>query len=299
MTQGGTIELLRGSVQNWECDIMGHMNVRHYVARAEAALGALAVALGRGPSVLRARGERLRVFDQHVRFAREMPAGVPFTIRGGVVHAGPTGLRAYLEFRNEAADAVAATFVQDVRLEPGAGDLWSDPARASVVEVPDHAAPRGLAWDPPAEPLSRARAEALGLSRIHLGAVTAEDCDPHGFMRNEGFIARVWDGLPHLTRIRPRDPQGRGLGGAALEYRLVYREAARQGDIVEILSGLRAVGGKTTEWCHFLYNVETGAHLGAAAAVGVAFDLETRRAVAPDEATLRLLREQVVPGLAV
>ena len=73
----------------------------------------------------------------------------------------------------------------------------------------------------------------------------------------------------------------------ALEQRFIYHGPARLGDIVEIRSGMRAVGGKTSEWCHFLYNAETGEPIASAAVVGIAFDLAARKAVSLDEQTLQ------------
>ena len=40
------MEVWRGGVNTWECDEMGHMNVRFYVANAMEGLVGLAAALG-------------------------------------------------------------------------------------------------------------------------------------------------------------------------------------------------------------------------------------------------------------
>ena len=42
-----------GSVQVGECDVMGHMNVRHYVSRALEALACPGFELVLGPAYLR------------------------------------------------------------------------------------------------------------------------------------------------------------------------------------------------------------------------------------------------------
>ncbi len=292
------IELLKGSVQSGECDIMGHMNVRHYLARGAAAVAALGISLGLPPAALRARGLQFRVVDQHIKFMREMAPGTPFTIRGGVLGRQGDALRVLLEIRHSRTDTVAATMVDDLMLADADGSLQPIRVDGATVPLPEHAAPRGLAFDPPAPPFTRARADALGLPRLQLGMVGEEDCDRHGVMREEGVIARIWDGLPHLSAfIRSgREP---GIGGAALEYRIVYRRPPRLGDVVEVRSGLRAIGAKTTNWHYYLFDAATDEPIAAAAAVGVAFDLTTRKAVAPDAETLALLRAQLVPEIEV
>ena len=80
------IEIGMGSVQVGECDVMGHMNVRHYVSRALDALAWLGLEFGLGPAYAREHGAELVPADQHIRFLRELPAGTPFSIHGGVVH---------------------------------------------------------------------------------------------------------------------------------------------------------------------------------------------------------------------
>ena len=46
MTASGPVEVWRGGVNTWEIDMMGHLNVRFYVARAMEGLVGAAAALG-------------------------------------------------------------------------------------------------------------------------------------------------------------------------------------------------------------------------------------------------------------
>jgi acyl-CoA thioesterase FadM len=66
-----------------------------------------------------------------------------------------------------------------------------------------------------------------------------------------------------------------------------------------VRSGLKAVGSKTTTWAHWLFDGASGAAAAAAEAVGVSFDLRTRKAVGMEEAVWRALEDLVVPGLSV
>ena len=91
------IEIGMGSVQVGECDVMGHMNVRHYVSRALEALDWLGLGLGLGPAYTREHGAGLVPADQHIRFARELPTGTPFSIHSRVVHRRGETLRLLCE----------------------------------------------------------------------------------------------------------------------------------------------------------------------------------------------------------
>ena len=68
------IELARSSVQTWECDQMGHMNVQFYVEKACDALAAFGAGLGLGPRALAHQGQVLEPADHHIRFLRELQA---------------------------------------------------------------------------------------------------------------------------------------------------------------------------------------------------------------------------------
>jgi acyl-CoA thioester hydrolase len=302
------IEIGMGSVQVGECDVMGHMNVRHYVSRALEALDWLGLELGLGPAYAREHGAGLVPADQHIRFVRELPAGSPFSIHGGVVHCRGETLRLYQEIRNTAAGAVAATIVTDAVLsdtKTGAPRPLpfgiADAAAPLTGAVPDYAAPRGLGFGPPREPLYLQHAVELGLGLTHKGSVQVAECNEHGLMRADGVIARIWDGVPNSPARgvrREGQPSGK-FGSAALEYRLVYHRPIRAGDLLTVHSGLKAVGSKTTTWAHWLFDGESGAAVAAAEAVGVSFDLTTRKAIGMEEEVRRALEDLVVPGLSV
>ena len=214
----------RGSVQQEECDVMGHMNVRHYVARVADALDWLMLEAGLAPS-----RARLAVMDQHLRFLREMSPGTPFTILGGIIGVAAERLRAVVEIRNSVTDAPAAALVTDL-------GLWGAPlpgwpmAQALLVALPDHAGPRGLAFDPPVPLPDRAAAQAMGLTEGYRGAIRPHECDMEGVMRPDVVIARIWDGVPNLrNRGTGLGIREEGMGSAALEYRVAQFRPLRVG----------------------------------------------------------------------
>ncbi len=280
----------RGSVQQEECDVMGHMNVRHYVARGCDALHWLLLEAGLPPS---AGGYTLR--DQHIRFLREMAPGTPFTIMGGVLDQRGTVLRTLAEIRNSATGMPAATLVSDIEPEARPRNL-----EALRVELPEHAQPRGLGFEPPRPLPDRATALAMGLVEAYRGLVRPQDCDAAGVMRPEGVIARVWDGVPNLRNSGSGlGVTEEGIGGAALEYRLVHLRPLRAGQLVTVVSGLRALGSKTATWTHLLHDGETGEPVAAAEAVGVALDLVARKAIALPPERRAALEALLVPGLGL
>ena len=71
------IELYRGSVNTWECDEMGHMNVRFYVAKQMEGLAILTHSLDLRQAFRPGNTSTLLPFDQHIRFMKEVHPGRP------------------------------------------------------------------------------------------------------------------------------------------------------------------------------------------------------------------------------
>ncbi len=299
----------RGSVQQEECDVMGHMNVRHYVARTADALDWLMLEAGLAPSRLEARPKqahgRLAVVDQHLRFLREMSPGTPFTIHGGIIQVAPDRLRTVVEIRNSATETPAASLVTDLGLwagaEGGLAPLPAPPAAAALqVAMPAHAGPRGLGFEPPRALPDRAAAHAMGLQEGYRGAIRPHECDIDGVMRPDVIIARIWDGVPNLrNRGTGLGIREEGMGSAALEYRVAQFRPLWSGQLLTVCSGLKALGEKTTTWTHLVHDGQTGAVVAAAEAVGIAFDLKARKAVAIPAERRTALEALLVPGLGL
>jgi acyl-CoA thioester hydrolase len=299
------IEVLRSGVNTWECDQMGHLNVRHYFARANQGLVTLALQLGLLPSQLRKGGLSLRARDQHVRFVREMRPGVYYTVCAGVLQSSPDGLQVYEEIRFLHSGEVAASILSELELVESStartspfSDAVLKRADALSCALPAEYAPRGVARTPPrAAPLY---SEALdkGLVGAYLAPVQPEDCDAYGVMHEAAFMARVSDGIGHFFHAT-RPQRATGIGGAALEYRYVFHQRPRLGDVIEVRSGLKAVGQKTSHLCHWIFNLETGRCAATSEAVAVSFDLTTRKAIEISPEARADMEQRVVPGLSV
>ena len=228
------IDVMRSSVNTWECDQMGHMNVRHYSAHAAEGLAQLAAELGLGPRKLQATGLVVRATAQHLRFHHEMHPGAAFRVRAAVIEANEARLRTYFEMRLIGDDVLVATIVTDAILVERStfrGVPWPSEAvaraRAFTTELPEHGAPRGISPAPPRSPLPTYD-EARALVGGYLGPLTQDDCDEHGFMLESAYLARVSDGMPHFFRSLRRGD------GARRAW------AARRSSIASPTTGVRA-----------------------------------------------------------
>ena len=302
----GLIELYRNSVQQWEVDMMGHMNVQFYVQKSTAALAGLAQELGLEPGALRESGGCLVPLEHHIRFLKEQRPGAPIVINGGVIEATPERLTVYQDMVNPASEDVVATFqvtaqLQDARTRaprqlPGGA---VDRARALITEVPEHGAPRGLDLHEPRPAPTLAEAEQGGMKATWRGPVMPGQGDAHGYLATHAHMGIVSDAVPNLLVHLAREDRSQGrVGGAALEYRFVYRQPARVDDLLTLYSGICSVGTKAYQFGHWLFDVPSGEVIATAEAVAVMFDLDARKAIVIPDERRAILEAHIVPGLS-
>ena len=305
-------ELWRGGVNTWECDEMGHMNVRFYVARMTEGLAGLARLLGMPDAFTPHAASTLIVQDHHLRFLREARAGTPLHMTGGIVEMDETSATVlFLLTHTRTGEPAATCITRVIHANPESGRAFPWPKRARQaaealkIEVPAHAGPRSISGEPITPQASMARAEALGLGCAARGAIRPQDCDVFGRMRAEEFIGRVSDGVPGLLgRVRKAVTEAAPqkidrVGGAVLEYRLLYLDWPRAGDHLELRSGIAAVEEKTQRTVHWLLDPVSGGVWGSAEAVAVNFDLDARKVIPIAPEARAVLKDFIVEGLTI
>ena len=301
------LETVRSSVQTWECDQMGHMNVQFYVAREVEGIAALSSALGLRPKSSDVSMSILIPREQHIRFHRELRPGAPFVMHGGVLQAKSEGLVLLQEMKHSLTGVTAATFVTyaewcDVEYRSGLPLPTIAIAKSAsfATDLTPQASPRGLTITPPRPSPTLSEADALGMVTTLRGFVSDDLCDRSGFMKTHHFMGRISDAIPNLiaqTSGRSRDNSK--IGGAALEYRFIYRKPAREGDLLVVKSGLKTVGAKTYNWCHWLFDGDTGECFATAEAVAISLDLVERKSIDIPPEMRSHLEQLVVQGISV
>jgi acyl-CoA thioester hydrolase len=261
-----------GSVNRWECDENDHLNVRFYAHKINQALHVMTAGLG----LTAARLPTIQT--QHIRFLRESRVAAPLRVDCGVVRADARAIDLLAVMHHNVSGEVLATFLTTMHTSAA-------PADALAVEVPEFAAPRGI--DParlPARPTARDEALALGYRIVGRGVIGRDECDDAGIALPHAYIGRISDGMPNLWAFvnvaeeQATREQG-STGGAALEQRLEILNPLTAGTVFTQLSGLRALGSKTQQMSHLLYDESRDCLAATAEAVGVAMDLTTRKAL--------------------
>lgn len=303
---GAGIEVWRGGVNPWQCDQMGHMNVRFYVAHAVEGLAGIAGALGMAQAFSPRATSTLVVREHHIRFLKEARAGAALHMTAGLLGMDETGATALQVLWHSGADepsAVFHTLLEHARAGDGQPFAWPRAARehagALAVELPAGLGPRSLTPGEPPGAASLARAESIGLVRYGAGAFTPQDCDAFGRVSAFQIMGRMGDGAAQAIAAArdaagPVSPGGQPIGLAVVEYRLIYLDWPRAGDRFDVRSGLRVAEARRLGWTHWMLDPETGRPWAVAIGVLVPFDLDARKTLTLPDRALKALRRRVV-----
>jgi acyl-CoA thioester hydrolase len=291
MTAGLGEEIWRGGVTPWQCDEMGHMNVRFYLANATEGLTNLAAMLGMPHAFTPGASSTLILREHHVRFLKEARAGAGLYMTGGVLDMGETDatlLQLIFHGSGEPACAITAkvSHVTPRELRPFP---WTratlERREAMTVTAPDFARPRGISGEPVTSMAGGAAADALGLPVAATGAVMPVDTDVFGRMLPEQLLARIYSSVGHVFRqsqaalfAAEPDLQDR-LGGAAVEYRALYHAWPGAGDRLDLRSGHRALTPKSRSVVHWLLDPTSGRAWASAEVVSLFLDLKARKSL--------------------
>jgi acyl-CoA thioester hydrolase len=295
----GYFESLRGAVNTWECDEIGHMNVQFYIARASDAAFFLRHELGLTPGTIRRTGRTMIALEEHFRFHHELLAGDMFTMRTRLIEMREKTLVVLHELWNAATDELSATIVavsgsfdmETRRLVP-----WSEEnatrGQALLGALPDYAEARSVTRERRLADLTLADTGAEHFIESYRGAVSPQHCDDFGHMNTQFYISRYSDGSGHLWQGLGLDKQrliAERRGSVVLEQRLNYLREVLSGDILIVKSALTEVAAKTIRICHFMFNAETGLLAATSEVTAILLDLDARRAASfSDEERARL-----------
>jgi acyl-CoA thioester hydrolase len=311
MSEAG-VEVWRGGVKAFQIDEMGHLNVRFYVAIAMEGLAGLAAELGLAGAFRPAAEASLIVREHHIRFLREARSRAPLHMTAGVLEMGESDARVLFTLWHSISGEPAATFntvIAHVTAKEGRAFPWPSAtkgrAEALRIELPAYAASKSVPLEPATSQASLERADTLGLKRIAAGAIRPQDCDAFGRMHAELFMDFIVGGIPQFggafreTVVEHADQTPGRAGNAALEYRLLYLDYPRAGDLWEMRTGALAYDRRGQNVIHWLLDPLSGRAFGACQAYITTFDLEARKIIPISDAAMAILNRGLIEGAAL
>ena len=306
------IPVWQGIANTWDCDEMGHMNVRIYVEKAMEGIGVLAHRIGMPHAFRPNAPSTLIPENQHIRYIREVHAGRPISMTACVLEIGECDAIVYQDMRHADGRCAAAfrTKLIHANAKSGAPFPWSTRSRKALESLidtpPEDTAPRSI--DPKQEVLPASEAtletvERIGAPLIGIGTVPPQHCDVFDRMQAPWFIGRMSDSVPHLLhdwRSKIAELSGASEnGGAVLEYFLTYRRWPRAGDLFQIHSSYGGASEKTHALVHWVMDPVSGDAWLTCKAIAVTFNLKTRKIIPTPPEQMKELVKLAPEGLQV
>jgi acyl-CoA thioester hydrolase len=297
--------LYQGSVNAWECDDGGHLNVRFHLERAMVGLAHMAHVLEMPGAFTASAGATLVPLEAHIRFLKEARPPSPLVMHGGVAELDESKGTFCLDMRHgdgapSSVFTVRAAHVDTRGFRPFP---WSqrtrDAAKRIACKLPAHAQPRSMDLSKPIADASLARAKEIGAIRIGATLAQPSDCDVFDRMRTEHFMGRVSDSAPNFLQQWRRETATSNTGsvaaGAVVEARLVMRRWPHAGDLLEVYSGVSEVAGKTMRLAHWICDPVSGDAWASLEVVALTFDTVTRKALEPPPEARAAMQARTIP----
>lgn len=286
----------------WQCDQMGHLNVRFYVAHAMEGLTGLAAELGMTGAFSARGASTLIVRELHVRFLKEARTGDPLHLVAGVAQmqdCDACARQLLLHSEDHQPAAVFHSLVTHATSAEARPFPWPAAARSRGeslrLDLPEGLGPRSFTPGDPSGAGDARDAESLELMRYAAGAFGPEHCDVFGRVSAHQLMARMSDGAAQGIAVT-HQAAGDSIGLAVVEYRIIYLEAPRAGDRYVVRSGLRRAEPRRLGWTHWMLDPESGRPWAAAHAMLVPFDLDARKAMSLPDSAVAALKAKVVKG---
>jgi len=299
----GMLPSFCGSVNAWECDQMGHMNVQFYLHRAAEADRQVFAAIGLPPGALRGMGAAIRPLRYHIQFRRELHSGAATAMRSGLRRAGPDHLDLVHQLVNTETGEVSAVIEARVGLADAADGRTALPVPADALEraaqiAADFAGPAEL---PDQTGPRMPQAPAPNMFETGRASVDSWECDEHGRLAMRFYMAAFSSAAGSLYLQDDGSAaaeQARSLGSAALDYIITFRKPLKAGSAYHIRTGFLELREKTWRFCHHLIDSGSRETVATAEIVAVMFDKASRKSVLLPDAVRRAFTERLISAPA-
>lgn len=296
-----------GECSAWECDELGHMNMRHYVHKTDEARRGLIIKLGLPRAFHPGVASTVRCRDFHIKYQGEARPGNPLRLDSAIVELGESTAQ-LCHIMTHRDGRIAATMVETVEhvyLPEDKVFPWPKRVREIApqftTELPAPAKARNIDGEAAFTGMSLPELETAGVAVIGAGVFGASELDITNsvtigslFGRTTSTIAWFREGWPEFE-----DPayQAGGMSAALLEMRAVIHRYPGRGDAYAYLPALTSANPYTRQFVHNIVDPVSGESWCSMQASGCKFDLNTRKLVKATEADLDALDMGRVDGV--
>ena len=305
---GKMLHTYAGEAVNWECDELGHLNMRHYMTKVHQARQFFFIHLGLKNSFRADADSTVRGRNFTIRYLKESRPGARLRIETGMLSLSETQaelVHIMTHFDGSVSAAITET-VDHIYLRTGMPFAWPSRLRTAVkalmVERPAVTLPRGLSKEA-AVPLAPPKSELVkhGATQIGAGVFQPAELDVFSTVTPQALLGRITESVGNFYALWPEIHDGLYSGGstsgALLELRCDIHNRATAGEAVEVYSAVQGANPYTRQAAHHLVDPVSGESWASMTASGCLFDLETRKLIKTSEDQIAKLEALVIEQL--
>lgn len=296
-----------GECSAWECDELGHLNMRHYVYKTAQARAGLIIRMGLAEAFKADAASSIRVRDFHIKYQAEARPGDPLKIESGLLsHDETTAKLCHIMYH--ADGRIAATVVElieHIYLRGFRPFSWPtrfyNAVEGFTVQLPAPAKARNIDLSARQTGMSLSELTNLGLEALGAGVFGPEETDAKGRVTPEAFFGRTTSSIGWYTEgwpeIHNEDYREGGGMAALLEARAVFHSLPEAGDAYTYIPAFLGANTYTRGVLHNLLNPITGQSYMTTVSMGCLFNTKTRSLVKTSPEQIEALNKNMIEGL--
>lgn len=299
----GFTQTWAGECSAWECDDLGHMNMRHYVHKTDEARRGLIIRLGLNTAFRPGTVSTVRSRDLHIKYHGEARPGDSLQINSAIVALDETTARLchIMTHRDGRMAASVLETVEHVYLPED--KLFEWPARVKAAaphftaDVPLPAKPRNINGTQEHIGMNLTALTDAGAVVIGTGVFAKSELDVSQRVTMGSFCGRTTSSIGWFKEGWPefedKSYHASGLSGALLEMRIVIHRFPGEGDAYVYAPALTGANAYTREIVHNVVDPISGESWASMQASACKFDLNARKLVKLNDADLMTLKANI------
>lgn len=296
-----------GECSAWECDDLGHLNMRHYVKKFGEARKGMIMRLGLTEAFKPGTPSSIAVRDFHIKYQGEARPGNPLKIVSAVIELFDQSAQlCHIMYHEDGR--IAATALETVdHLYLTANRVFDWPRRVKlaakefIVDLPLPAKPRNIDITQPHIGRDLKSLQKAGVCHIGAGVFHSSETDITGhvtpgsiFGRTTSTIGWFKEGWPELF---DKEYRAANHSAALLEARLVIHRYPEEGDAYHYVPVMTGADSYIRRFVHNLGDPVTGQSWATMEGCGCKFDLGERKLIKMSETEIENLMQHAKPEL--
>ena len=303
----GFIETWTGEAEAHECDALGHLNMRHYLYKAQQARQMFIMQLGLPSAFTPGHPSSVKFMNAHIQYKAESRPGELLRIETGILELRDVGMT-LLHVIYHASGPVSATIIENIEhvyLSTGDSFNWpkrvTDAAKAYRVDMPNYAAPRSLNPWAKMVPPTQSELEGWGVKPIGRGVFQRAETDMFDRVMGGAILGRASDCVAHYKKGWPEahieNAAAANTMGILLETNFICHQPVRAGQGFIFYSGIGHINRRTRRLVHNMIDPITGTAIASMDAMAALFDLKARKITEPSAENLKILQAACISEL--